>query len=223
MTLVRGMHGVPDQWDERRAALGGGGFAKYDDPMRRQTACILDGGTRDGLATNETAQTLAELLAERGWEETAFRLRDLDIAPCRGCFACWVQTPGVCIIDDVAREIARTVAQSELLVFLTPVTFGGYSSELKKALDRLIPLILPHFQFVNSEVHHVRRYPRYPSLLAVGLMPRPNSDQERIFAQLTERNAINLHAPSARACLVPEDTDEKRRRITKALDEAIGG
>ena len=108
-------------------------------------------------------------------------------------------------------------------MFLTPVTFGGYSSEMKKALDRLIPLILPYFRFVRSDVHHVRRYLRNASLLAVGLMPRPNPDHERIFAQLVERNAINLHAPRARACFVHEDAVDKRPGIATALDEVIEG
>jgi len=201
--------------------LGGGRFAEYDGRMKRQTACILDGGTRDGSATNEVKQTLAELLTERGWAATDFRLRDLDIAPCRGCFACWVQTPGVCIIDDVAREIARTVAQSDLLVFLAPVTFGGYSSELKRALDRLIPLILPYFRSVGHEVHHVRRYARCPSLLGVGLLMNPSATQERIFQTLIERNAINMHAPRAKASILDAGDPNSEERIAAALAEVI--
>jgi len=46
---------------------------------------------------------------------------------------------------------------SELVVLLTPITFEGYCSELKKAVDRVIPLILPYFLFVRHEVHHIRR------------------------------------------------------------------
>lgn len=75
-----------------------------------------------------------------GWEVEPFILHDMEIHHW-GCFGCWVQTPGVCVIDDAGRDVARAVIQSDLAVFLIPVTFGGYSSELKKAVDRLICLL----------------------------------------------------------------------------------
>ena len=99
-------------------------------------AVILD-GTRDGREVESAAREM--LLSEvesRASEVTTFPLREMDIRHCLGCFGCWIKTPGECVIDDDAREIARAVSQSDLVVYLTPVTFGGYSSELKKTLDR---------------------------------------------------------------------------------------
>jgi hypothetical protein len=189
--------------------------------MADQTACILDGGRRIGSGTADACREVASLLGKRGWAAKLFRLRDLDVAPCRGCFGCWVKTPGVCIIDDVGREIAKTVARSELLVFVTPVTFGGYSAELKKAVDRLIPLILPYFTFVGREVHHIRRYRRYASLLGIGILPRSDESQERVFRRLVRRNSINFHAPEAEACFAYEDGSPARPTIAQALAEVI--
>jgi hypothetical protein len=105
----------------------------------------------------------------------------------------------LCRIDDTGRSVAASLINSDLVVYLTPVTFGGYSSELKKALDRSICLILPFFTRIDGEVHHQPRYECYPSLLGLGVLPAPDLEQERIFARLVERNAINLHAPSSAA------------------------
>lgn len=189
--------------------------------MNERSACLLDGGVRGAPATERAMRALSDLLAARGWDATAYTLREIEIAPCRGCFACWVKTPGECIIDDAGRNIARAAIRSDLLVYVTPITFGGCSSALKKAVDRMIPLILPYFTFVGSEVHHIRRYPTAPNLLGVGLLRGSDESQERIFKKLIRRNSINFHAADAETCFVYGDTSDARSTIAAALDEVI--
>jgi len=117
-------------------------------------------------------EIIAQELRAAGFVPEILLLRDLDIAPCVGCFGCWIRTPGECVIPDAGRDVAKTVIRSDLTVFLTSVTFGGYSSELKKAVDRLIPLVSPYFRRVGGEVHHRPRYRCHPRLLGVGLLDR---------------------------------------------------
>ena len=81
-------------------------------------------------------------------------------------FGCWVKTPGQCVQDDPAREVARACARADLVVLFTPVTFGGYSSELKKAIDRSIPNLSPIFIRIRGETHHPCRYASRASLAA---------------------------------------------------------
>ncbi len=119
-----------------------------------------------------------------------------------GCFGCWVRSPGVCVIDDAGREVARLAARCDLLVFLTRLTFGGYSAELKKAVDRLIPNISPFFTKVRGEVHHRLRYAGAPRLLAVGLARQPDEEADGIFRTLLERNAVNMRSPAHAAVIV---------------------
>lgn len=191
--------------------------------MKPHTICILDGRPAGSASGDGGLSTLRQTLAERGWSERVHRLADLEIAPCRGCFACWVKTPGICIIDDVGRDVARSVIRSDLAVFVTEITFGGYSSILKKAVDRLIPLILPFFHRVNGEVHHAPRYGSYPSLLGIGLLPASNGEQERIFRTTVARNAINMQSPKSAACILYEgDADEEATaKVLRALGEVV--
>lgn len=159
-------------------------------------AVILD-GSRDGDdSMSTTHRVIVDELVEMGWETQTFVLRALDISYCRGCFECWVKTPGMCVSTGVGRDIARAVIQSDLTAFLTPITFGGYSSELKKAVDHLIGLVSPFFMRIGGETHHKPRYARYPRLLGVGALPEADKESERIFTTLVERNAINMHSPS---------------------------
>ena len=124
-------------------------------------------------------------------------LRDQRIGNCAGDFFCWVRSPGMCNTDDDNRVIAAKIVQSDLLIYLTPVTFGGYSSELKRMVDHQIQNILPFFKNVNGEIHHQKRYKQYPNVLTIGWMDEPNEQAESIFRHLVHRNAINMHTKTS--------------------------
>ena len=117
-------------------------------------AVILNGSGNNDTVLEKVQQTIIDKLTDKNWEVKPLLLHKVDINPCAGCFGCWVRTPGICIINDEGRDIAGTIIQSDLVIYLTPVTFGGYSSHLKKVLDRSIALILPFFKKIDGEVHH---------------------------------------------------------------------
>ena len=158
-------------------------------------ATILSGALPGDSFVDAAGIALQDALQADGWTVTPWTLRDEKLAYCLGCFECWTKTPGMCRIDDAGRGVPASIIGSDLAIYLTPITFGGYSSELKKAVDRIICLISPFFTRIDGEVHHHARYARYPDLLGVGVLPAPHPDQEQIFHTLIGRNAINLHAP----------------------------
>jgi len=185
---------------------------------RSRKAVLFDGG---GDATDAVCGTVVETLEVAGWTAERVRLDEVDIAPCRGCFACWVKTPGVCITDDAGRDLARRLIRSDLAVFVTPITFGGYSYHLKKVVDRLIPLILPYFRRIDGEVHHVARYARYPRLLGIGV-GEPTSEEAAIFESLVHRNGINMHSPRVEACVVDRDPAGCQERVARSVGVVTG-
>jgi multimeric flavodoxin WrbA len=184
-------------------------------------AVILNGSEKGDQPLDTLNELMVHELTRRAWVVQTFMLHEMEIAHCRGCFGCWIQTPGCCVINDAGREVAKAFIQSDLVAFLTPVTFGGYSSELKKALDRVISILAPFFMKIQGEVHHKRRYENYPRLMAVGLLPQPDEESERIFKTLLSRNAINFHAPAyaGGVMLRSQNADEMRERIQTLFDE----
>ena len=82
--------------------------------------------------------------------------------------------------------------------------FGGYSSELKKALDRIIPILLPYFQVYHGQIHHEMRYKKYPKLLVIGVQ-EPAEDYEKTFISLAERNMLNFRPPAYDASVFQRD------------------
>ncbi|MCX6556617.1 MAG: flavodoxin family protein [Candidatus Aminicenantes bacterium] len=149
-------------------------------------------GGQDPLSNRAAAAVMAAL-KPRGWQVKSFALAGMSIKPCRGCFSCWVRTPGRCVIvDDDQEAILTATAGSDLLIWLTPITFGGYAPELKKALDRIIPVLLPYFIRVKNETHHPLRYPIRRRLLVIGTQKQEDAECERVFRLLVGRNALNM-------------------------------
>jgi multimeric flavodoxin WrbA len=186
-------------------------------------AVIFDGARSNDDTIDAISQAVVERLSSAGWNVETIDLRHKRIAGCTGCFGCWIQTPGICIIDDDGREIAKQAAQADLLIFLTLVTFGGYSSELKKAVDRILPVLLPYFTLVNGEVHHRMRYKRRQRLAVVGVQTSPDPESAHIFETLVERNAINFHSPAhGSAVIIRASGAQEIRERTSLLLKNIG-
>lgn len=183
-------------------------------------ALILNGAVALRDMADAVEGELAAQLATRGHFVTRHDLAALEIPDCKGDFGCWTVTPGVCVQPGPHRDVARDLIQSDVVAWLTPVTFGGYSSALKRLLDHCIPLVSPWFAKVDGETHHVPRYERFPSLLAVGLIERPEASAARVFGRLVCRNALNMYAPRFASPVVTRgELPELGIRVASWLDE----
>lgn len=187
-------------------------------------ALILNGEKVEGLSLNHISRNLKEELKAQNFDFAELLLKEKEIADCLGCFKCWVKNPGVCIIDDYGREVADKLINSDLLIFLTPVVFGSYFYQLKKALDRMIPLISPYFKKIDGEIHHKKRYSKYPSLLALGIMEKFDENQSEIFKKLAKRNSINFHSPYFEAAVFDafDSGDENLKNTVKIFSQKVG-
>jgi len=175
--------------------------------MTDKQVVILDGTQVGDENRPAILAVLTDVLQGTGAEIQTFTLREMKIAHCLGCFGCWIETPGLCKEADAGREIAKAVIQSDTVVFFTPVTFGGYSPELKRAVDRFIQLTVPYFEVIHGELHHPPRYARVPRLVVVGVQRHPNEEEAHIFRVLAGRNAINLHPPSYAVEIIDGEDD----------------
>jgi len=156
-------------------------------------AILLDGSKENDRTGKRVRATLETEFKTRDWDVEHFALCEQKIGNCAGDFFCWIRTPGVCNVNDDNRLIAEALATCDLLVYLTPITFGGYSATLKRMVDHQIQNVSPFFAMIEGETHHVKRYRKNPDLLAVGWMTAPDTQAESIFRHLVQRNAINFH------------------------------
>jgi multimeric flavodoxin WrbA len=170
---------------------------------------VLNGARAKDSQVDVTSDILFNML--KGFASVSiYKLRDLKMADCVSCFGCWLKTPGICVINDDAIEIAQKMPLSDLIVYVTPIVFGGYPYELKKMLDRQISGILPFFKNVNGELHHPQRYEKRGKLAAIGVLPEPDPASEEIFSTLLYRNSLNKQATGyATTVVYGSDTQER--------------
>ncbi len=187
--------------------------------MPGKNVVILDGASSSGEDLSTVLHVLSQVLHGDGAAIQTFPLREMKLAHCLGCFHCWLKTPGECVEADAGRQIAGAVIRSDVAVLFTPVTFGGYSPELKKMVDRLVQLASPFFQMDHGEVHHPPRYAHRPRLVVVGVQREANPHEAHIFRTLAGRNAINLHPAgyAAEVVLAGEGAEALRARFEALL------
>lgn len=185
-------------------------------------ALILNGSRTEKETVNTISNYIVDSLRKNSDKVDVMVLRDEKIASCLGCFGCWLKTPGECVIKDAGSELPKKVIQSDLVFLLTSVTFGMYSSELKKALDRFpCPVLLPFFKKINGEIHHAPRYDKYPILVAIGVLPNSDEESENTFTTLVSRNGINLHTKAISTIVYSNDTpDIIKQKVIATLSKA---
>ena len=70
-------------------------------------------------------------------------LSKLNIGACRGCFACWKNTPGSCCIKDDMAAILPKLLEADLILWSFPLYYFNVPGILKNLIDRQLPMNLP--------------------------------------------------------------------------------
>ncbi len=158
--------------------------------------------------------TLKKELENQGHSLSHHVLKNKDLHHCIGCWDCWVKTPGQCVFDDASREMNREIINADFLLFATPLVMGFASYELKRKMDRIIPLIHPYITMVQNESHHRSRYEKYPIL---GLLMQPaagdNDEEAYITSQMFARTALNFKSRLAFAVTMDESPTHVANRF----------
>lgn len=153
---------------------------------------------------------IQELLKTAGHEVDMAQVCGKNIRPCTGCFACWVKTPGLCVLpDDGVNDLNRRYVNSEIIVTISEAFYGCWSADLKKYLDRSIPNVMPYLVSFNGETHHPRRYKYMPMVWALGYGKDLKDSEKQTFMKLVERNCLNTHSKhlALTACNASEACD----------------
>lgn len=172
-------------------------------------ALILNGMRPNQHFLSLLQQTIESFLRQRQCEVQSYILHEQSIPYCRGDFFCWVRTPGECTIKGIVSEIGKAMIHHDVVVYLSPVTFGGFSSVFKRMLDHQLGLLLPFLKQKGGETRHTPRYEKFPAIAGIGYLPESRVEQERLFAQLIETHARNLNASGyGTACVYDGESDE---------------
>jgi hypothetical protein len=178
---------------------------------------ILNGNPApENAAFDRYVGGLVEALQSSRHAVTLLQLRDMEIHYCTGCWGCWVKTPGECVAKDDSAKVCRAAIQSDLLLHASPVIMGFYSALLKKATDKMIPLVHPYVTADQGEAHHRARYDQYP-LFGLLLQQEAGTDDEdiEIIREVHSRTALNIKTRLAFTHTTDDPIEEVAREIDR--------
>jgi multimeric flavodoxin WrbA len=117
------------------------------------------------------------------------------MSKCTGCFGCWLKTPGLCVIHDGVELLGNKLAHCGEFIIISKNLYGGFSKEIKNAMDRSISAALPFFSIRNGELHHQMRY-RDGSTMKVFIYNAGEiGDTDKIILTETiKANSVNINA-----------------------------
>lgn len=112
---------------------------------------VLNGSPK---TNSDTMHLTRAFLAGLGGDAKIINVIEKDIAPCTGCFGCWAQQQGRCVIGDDQNGILADMIDSDVIVWSFPLYYYGMPSHLKAVLDRTIPLAKMSMKEVDGRVVH---------------------------------------------------------------------
>ena len=89
---------------------------------------------REGNTAHALRDALAAIEAE-GIETAYISLADLDIHPCKGCFAC---REGECVQVDDMQSLVDAMYHCDGLILASPVYMGLITGQMKVMMDRTV-------------------------------------------------------------------------------------
>lgn len=181
-------------------------------------ALILADGEYKTDVYGALSRLTTELLAEKGVETRVWEL-GRELHSCMGCFGCWVKKPGECVIQDEMQELDRCYMNSDAVVFLSPVVFGQFSANIKNAVDRTLPNMLPFFyRRKDGSTMHPPRYEKNPALFILGYGEGLDREEAALFRDITKKHRYGVNVEVYRG----EADAAKIRGLFGALDETGG-
>lgn len=165
---------------------------------------ILDGFEEENII----GTVLKKMFEEKGKEFSYFKLKDMNILPCRSCGACAYKSPGKCVFEDDMPSIIKSFAKSSVMIMLTPIRFGGYSSQLKKALDKFVAVGFPLYMVKDGHMLHPMRYDS-KLIIGIGISSKDVKGAEDNFRTLVERNGLNMQCTQKTLIFKPSDDIRK--------------
>ena len=130
--------------------------------------------------------------SEAGADTESILLIDSDVRPCTRCMECFAQ--GHCQLKDDMSSLTKKFRDSDIVIFASPLYMDMVSGLMKTFIDRLLPLLDPHFvQDEHGEYRHMRRHERYPDFVVMSNGHMPEMSQFQAVRLFMSRFARTMH------------------------------
>lgn len=144
-------------------------------------------------------------------------LEQVEIKPCVSCGACTYKTYRKCIVHDDGDWIYPKVVESEVLIFVTPITFGSYSFKIKRVFDKFGLIMDEHYFMENGEIVKGGKKGGKFKFFAIGINENCIEEEIKAFKSLVNENLIITRGIGNSYIVDYELTSEMRRKIIEEI------
>lgn len=95
---------------------------------------VIEGSPHKHGSSNLLAERFIDGARDAGHVVTVFDAAHANLHPCLGCDACGMA--GVCIQKDDMESLKDDIRHSDMIVFVTPLYYFGFSAQIKMVIDR---------------------------------------------------------------------------------------
>lgn len=95
---------------------------------------VLKGSPNINGSSNMLAKSFIEGAQEVGHDIVEIDAAHADVSPCIGCIHCGYE--GECSLSDDMDAIRKEILDADMMVFVTPLYYYGFSAQLKTLIDR---------------------------------------------------------------------------------------
>ena len=169
-------------------------FLDYINDINTMLVTAINGSPRGHLGnTHIMIKAFLGGIETEGGETDSVLLSRLNIKACTGCFSCWKQTPGQCIIQDDMAQLLTKFSNSDTVILASPIHMNNISSLLNRFIERLNPLFEP--KIVRDENGFSRRKLRKesPKLIIMSNSGFTEWEQFEVLQHYFKRLALTLN------------------------------
>lgn len=167
---------------------------------------IINGSPRRKSGfTHFYLQYLIKGVEQAGTEVEVVDIYDkkFNIEPCRGCFTCWTETNGKCVIEDEANELIEKAGNAYLTIYAFPLYISSIPAKLKAFLDRGFISIMRVFVPYENLTRHPLRNTKERYIVLFSINGFPEIEHFRPVVETFQGIARNSHRPLIATILRP--------------------
>jgi len=169
--------------------------------------------------TNQrVGQQLYQGLCDKSVEAEYISIADANIEPCYSCGGCTDKTYGKCIVRDDADRILSRLIRSDIMVLVTPVTWGSYSFKTKRILDKCAVIGDRHYHVKNGEMVKGRLGNNH-HFYVIGVKDQCSAEEKEVFKNLVAENIKIMDINGNSYVVEPGTSDDIILKIVEEMSK----
>jgi multimeric flavodoxin WrbA len=172
------------------------------------------------IADEGKSQIGSELFQElllKGAQADYISLDGVQVKPCVNCDGCTYKTYGKCVIRDDGDWIYPKVIGADVLIFVTPITFGSYSFKIKRVFDKFGLIMDRHYFIENGELVKGGMQGRQFKFFVLGIKENYIDEEIEAFKKLYHENLVITRGVGKAYIVDTVLTPEMKNNITKEV------